>query len=333
VASVTQALRAASTLGSTRKLPLAGVAAMVLIALLVPQLTQRRDTINLLFLVYLYVTLAQSWNILAGFAGQVNLGHAAFFGVGALVTRKLWTEQDVPFLPALVAGGLVVVAFALVVGAVTFRLRGIYFSIGTLALAEALRITVANVLPNISSMPGPAIARYDLEPRYYLALLLALITAATVMLLQRTRVSLGILAVREDEEAAQASGVNALAHKLVALALSSFFAGLAGGVFAYYHVSYYPSFAFGPAWTFDAVLATFVGGIGTIAGPIIGGAFFVVVRERLAVSLVEVHQVFFGLLFIVVVLLMPGGIVEAWSRLRRLAVRTYGLRQARSNAR
>jgi branched-chain amino acid transport system permease protein len=197
-----------------------GVAALVLITLLIPQFTQRRDTINLLFLVYLYVTMAQSWNILAGFAGQVNLGHAAFFGVGALVTRKLWTEQDVPLLPALILSGLVVVVFALMVGVVTFRLRGVYFSIGTLALAEALRITVANLLPNISSMPGPVIARYDLEPRYYLALLLTLVTAATTLLLQRTRVSLGILAVREDEEAAQASGVNALTHKLVALALS-----------------------------------------------------------------------------------------------------------------
>jgi ABC-type branched-subunit amino acid transport system permease subunit len=106
------------------------------------------------------------------------------------------------------------------------------------------------------------IARYELEPRYYLALGLALVTAETVYLLPKTRVSLGILAVREDEEAAEAAGVNALRHKLVALALSSFFAGLAGGVFAYYHVSFYPSFTFSPAWTFDAVLATFIGGIG-----------------------------------------------------------------------
>ena len=301
----------------------AAVAALVLVTFLIPQLTQRRDIINLLFLVYLYVTLAQSWNILAGYGGQVNLGHAAFFGVGAMVTRKLWTEQDVPFAAAFFAGGIVALLFALVVGVVTFRLRGVYFAIGTLALAEALRITVANLLPNITSLPGPMIARYELEPRYYLALVLALGTAATVFLLPRTRVSLGILAVREDEEAAQATGVNALKHKLVALALSSFFTGLAGATFAYYHVSYYTSFTFSPAWTFDAVLATFVGGIGTLAGPIVGGAFFILVRERLAVSLVEIHQIIFGILFIIVVLTLPGGLVEAWSRLRRLAARRH----------
>jgi branched-chain amino acid transport system permease protein len=300
---------------------LAFIGIVVVAALLVPQFTDRRDTLNLLFLVYLYIALAQSWNILAGYAGQINLGHAAFFGVGAWTTRGLWTDEGVPFLAAFLMGGLVAMVFALFFGLVTFRLRGVYFAIGTLALAEALRITVANLLPNIESLPGPMIARYELEPRYYLALGVTLFVSATVWLLPRTRVSLGILAVREDELAAEASGVNPLVHKLIALALSAFFAGLAGGTFAFYHVSYYPSFTFSAVWTFDAVLATFIGGIGTVAGPIIGGTFFIVVRERLAVSLVEVHQIFFGILFILVVLLLPGGLVEAWYRLRRFGLR------------
>ena len=299
----------------------AAIAALVVGALLVPQLTQRRDTLNLLFLVYLYVSMAQSWNILAGYAGQINLGHAAFFGVGAMTTRGLWTDEDLPFLASFLAGGLVAMAFALVFGVVTFRLRGVYFAIGTLALAEALRLTVANLRPNIESLPGPMIARYDLEPRYYLALGVVLLVSLTVALLPRTRASLGILAVREDEQAAQASGVSPLPHKLLALALSSFFAGLAGGTFAFYQVSYYASFTFSPVWTFDAVVATFIGGIGTLAGPIVGGSFFILVRERLATSLVDVHQIIFGVLFIVVVLVLPGGLVEAWSRARHLAMR------------
>lgn len=294
---------------------------LVIAAVLVPQFTDRRDTLNLLFLVYLYVTLAQSWNILAGYAGQINLGHAAFFGVGAWTTRGLWIDEGIPFFPAFLMGGLVAMVFAIFFGLITFRLRGVYFAIGTLALAEALRITVANLLPNIESLPGPTIARYELEPRYYLALGLTLFTAATVWFLPRTRVSLGILAVREDEVAAEASGVNPLVHKLIALALSSFFAGLAGGTFAFYHVSYYPAFTFSAVWTFDAVLATFIGGIGTVIGPIVGGAFFILLRERLATSLVEVHQIFFGILFILVVLTLPGGLVEAWYRLRRLVLR------------
>ncbi|HLG11946.1 MAG TPA: branched-chain amino acid ABC transporter permease [Dehalococcoidia bacterium] len=305
----------------TRLAKPAVISFFVIAALLVPQFTDRRDTLNLLFLVYLYIAMAQSWNILAGYAGQINLGHAAFFGVGAWTTRGLWTDEDVPFFLAFLMGGLVAMVFAIFFGLVTFRLRGVYFAIGTLALAEALRITVANLLPNIESLPGPTIARYELEPRYYLALGLTLFAAATVWILPRTRLSLGILAVREDEVAAEASGVNPLIHKLIALALSSFFAGLAGATFAFYHVSYYPAFTFSAVWTFDAVLATFIGGIGTVVGPIVGGSFFIIVRERLAVSLVEVHQIFFGVLFIVVVLMLPGGLVEAWFRLRRLVVR------------
>src|SRR5207253_8143567 len=104
------------------------------------------------------------------------------------------------------------------------------------------------------------------------------------------------LAVREDEQAAQASGVGNLRHKLIALALSSLFAGLAGGTFAYYHVSYYAELPFTAAWTFDAVLPVYVGGIGTLWGPVVGTALDVVLREQLAITLVQAHQVIFGIL-------------------------------------
>jgi branched-chain amino acid transport system permease protein len=127
---------------------------------------------------------------------------------------------------------------------------------------------------------------------------------------------LGILAVREDEEAAQATGVHVLHHKLLALVMSSFFAGLAGGVFAYQQISYYPSAPFSPLWTFDTLLITFIGGLGTIAGPVIGAIFFILVRQQLATTLVEIHQVVFGIFFIIIVLVFPGGLVEAWKRLR-----------------
>ena len=218
------------------------------------------------------------------------------------------------------AGGLAAVAFALVIGIPTFRLRGVYFAIGTLGVAEVLRITVGNVLPLVMALPTSLIVSYDISIRYYLALGVALATVLAAHLLLRSRLSLGILAVREDEDAAQATGVNALHHKLAALVVSSFFAGLAGGTFAFYHVSYYPELTFSPLWTFDAVLITFVGGLGTLVGPIVGAVFFVLVREQLAVTLVQLHQIIFGILFIVVVLVLPGGLVEAWSRLRRSRV-------------
>jgi branched-chain amino acid transport system permease protein len=131
-------------------------------------------------------------------------------------------------------------------------------------------------------------------------------------------------AIREDEEAAEASGVGALRLKLVALALSTALAGLAGGLFAYYHISYYPAHPFGPHWTFDALLMTYIGGVGTVHGPILGAVLYVVLKEQLAERWVDFHLLLFGLLFIAIVLLLPGGLVQAAGRARA------GLRRRRA---
>jgi len=289
---------------------------LILLAVFIPQQVDKQNVWNLFFLICLHISLAQSWNILAGFAGQNSLGHAAFFGIGAWVTRTLWFHGT-PFVLAFISGGLAAVVFAMLIGAPTFRLRGAYFAIGTLGVAEVLRITASQNFPLISTMSGSMIATYNLSARYYLALGLAMATTGAAYILLRSPWSLGILAVREDEEAAQATGVHVLRHKLLALSLSSFFAGLAGGVFAFQQISYYPSAPFSPLWTFDSLLITFIGGLGTLAGPLIGAIFFVVVREQLAVNLVEFHQVIFGILFILIVLVFPGGLVEAWERISK----------------
>jgi branched-chain amino acid transport system permease protein len=293
-----------------------GVAVIALAAL--PLVVGRADVLNLLFLVFLYVTLSQSWNIIGGFAGQVNLGHAAFFGIGALVTRRLWLSGW-PFEVTFVGSGLVALIFALVVGVPTFRLRGTYFAIGTLGLAEVLRITTANALPSVSSLSTDVVATYSLALRYEVALGLAVLCVAAAWWLLRSRVGLGILAVREDEQAAAASGVGGLRHKLIALGVSSLFAGLAGGLFAFYHISYYPELPFTATWTFDSVLPVYVGGIGTLWGPVVGAALYILVREELALSLVQVHQIIFGALFVLVVLAFPGGLVDAFGRLTNRA--------------
>jgi branched-chain amino acid transport system permease protein len=279
--------------------------------------------LNFLVLTLLTITLAQSWNIVAGYAGQVNLGHAAFFGLGALVTRTLWIAGT-PVLAGMLAGAAVAVLFALAVGGAAFRLRGAYFAIGTLALGEILRITVGNTLPEISTLPATSIATYGLATRYWLALGLAALSVVAVAWLAGSRLGLGMQAIREDEDAAEATGVGALKLKLTALVLSTALAGLAGGLFAYYHISYYPSHAFGPHWTFDAVLVTFIGGVGTLHGPILGAIFYVLLKEYLAIRWVDFHLLIFGALFIAIVLLLPGGLVEAGGKLRRLTARAGG---------
>ncbi|MCB0163652.1 MAG: branched-chain amino acid ABC transporter permease [Anaerolineae bacterium] len=293
------------------------IAGVLLAALLVtPQLPFSNNKIlTILVQLFIVAAMASSWNIMAGFAGQVNLGHAAFFGLGALTTRLMWLD-GYPLVLSFVAGGLVAALFALAIGFPALRLRGIYFAIGTLALAEALNETVSNVLPGNSALPGPQLVSYELPSRYYLALGVVLVVVAVAYWLTQARLGLGMMSVRENEAAAQAIGINAFRHKLWAFIISAFLAGITGSTFAYFHVSYYYQHTFTPLWTFDAVLVTFVGGVGTVVGPILGAIFFVVIRDVLATNLTNFHQVIFGVLFILVVLILPGGFLELWDRLR-----------------
>jgi len=290
---------------------LAAVGVLALVAL--PRLTIDRRVLTWALLILLYAALAQSWNLLSGFGGQVNLGHAAFFGLGAVITRTLWLNGT-PLGIALPVAVAAAAGAGVIVGAPTLRLYGPYFAIGTLAVAEILRITAANLLPEVSTLSARTLATYALTPRYYLALGVAALTMGVAWVFTRSRFGYGLAAVREDETVAEASGVRAFSHKLAAFVVSSALAGATGAVFGFYHVSFYPQFAFSPLWTFDALLITFLGGVGTLWGPVLGALFFLPLREILALQprLVEVHLLIFGILFIIIVVALPGGFVEAW---------------------
>jgi branched-chain amino acid transport system permease protein len=290
---------------------LALVIITIIVMALLPLLIKKDSTINLAILVLLYMGLASSWNILGGYTGQTNLGHAAFFGTGSLITRLLWID-GYPFFLSFLAGGFAAVALALLIGIPAFKLRGVYFAIGTLALAQILNITVGNVFPEMSY--NPAISDYQLLPRYYLFLALAILTIGSAYFLVNSKWGLGMMAVREGEDAAESLGISALKHKLLALIVSAFFAGLVGGAFAYYHVSYYLNMPFGPEWTFDPMMMAYIGGTGTIIGPIIGSIFFVGLKQLLVWNVGEYHLIIFGTLFILIVLFLPGGLVELWKK-------------------
>ncbi len=305
-----------------RKLLLQIVLILILLAVLasLPLVVEKDSTLNLIILIFLYIILASSWNILGGYTGQTSLGHAAFFGLGTLATRLLWTN-GFPLFPSLLAGGGLAIIFAMLIGTPAFKLKGVYFAIGTLALGQILNVTVGNLFPTISALPVESLATYQLISRYYLFLGFSILTVASAYLLVNSRIGLGMMAVREEEDAAESLGINALRHKLLALVVSAFFAGLAGGAFAYYHVSYYYQFPFTPVWSFDSLTMVFIGGQGTIIGPIVGAVFFVLLKEFLVLHVGEYHLIVFGTLFIIVVLFLPGGFVEAWEKLRDLIIR------------
>ena len=190
-------------------------------------------------------------------------------------------------------------------------------------LAQALEPTIASVLPRVSRLPGPALREYDITSRYYLGFMVLVVIVAASYWLSRSKLGLGMMALREDEAAARSIGVNVFLHRLAAFVLSATLAGFVGAVFAFFHPSYYPSYPFTAVWTFDALLVAFVGGIGSLAGPLVGAAFFVLIRDVLAANLVNVHLIIFGVIFILVVLALPGGLVEIYEMAsRRLARRS-----------
>lgn len=286
-------------------------AAVVLAVLVIVPLTMElgSNVMNVMVTLFIYVILAQSWNLLGGYTGQVNLGVVAFFGVSTMVTHFLW-KAGTPIHLAIPVGCLSSVVLAAIIGLPTLRLRGMYFAVGTLALAQAAQTIVGNIFTRTVSMPGSFSTNYSLTPRYYLGLALVVIAIAVVHVVARSKAGLAMVAIRDDELAAQVTGVKVFRYKVVALLISAILAGLAGGLYAYVRLSFWQiSMVFSPAWTFDAVLAVVIGGAGTIFGPVIGSIFLVVLSEIFANTLGQAHLIIFGFLFILVVLFLPQGLI------------------------
>jgi branched-chain amino acid transport system permease protein len=288
-----------------------------------PLIVRSEYILNLLLMFFLYIIVAQSWNLLGGFTGQVSLGHSAFFGTGALITRLLWTA-GLPIVPSLISGGLGSVVLASLVGVPCLRMRSAYFPIGTLALAMIAQITVGNIFPIPGSLTSEYLVGYTIFSRYYLALIVAVLTVAIVSWIVRSRTGLALVGIRDDEAAAEAVGVKTFKHKIFALVVSSLLAGLGGGIFAYHQVSYYYYAPFELSWSFLPTLTTFIGGLGTIPGPIVGAACFLGLSELFAISLGEVHIIVFALTFILVVLFVPGGLMSISTQVQAFIMRIVG---------
>lgn len=282
---------------------------LLLLLILLPLIIKSQYILSLLITLFIYITLAESWNLLGGYTGQISLGHGAFFGVGSLVTRLLWT-QNTPIYVAVPLGALLTSILSAAIGIPCFRMRLAYFPIGTLALSMIALLTVSNIFIEASALPPDILKSYEIFSRYYLGLVIALLTVILIYYLVRSRSGLAMIAIRENEKAASAIGIKTIKYKTLSLLISTFIAGLAGGIYAYQHVSYYFDAPFDLTWSFSPALTTFIGGIGTIVGPIIGSLCFLTLGEIFAVTLGEVHVLIFGLCFILIVIFLPRGLLS-----------------------
>ena len=291
------------------------VIGIVICLVLVPMVITKAYILNLIILICLYTILSQSWNVLGGFTGQISLGHSTFFGIGALVFRYLWILGIPPYL-ALCGASISSLLLASIIGFPAFKLRGHYFAIGTLALSMIASITVQNIFPGVSFSPPEFLSKYSLVPIYYMALTAAVITLALVSALTRSKLGLALVSIREEEDAAEAIGINTFEYKVIAMTLSTLIAGLGGGIFSFYVASYYYYVPFELGWSFDPVLISFIGGAGTVAGPVLGSIVFVILKELFAISLGQMNVLIFGIVFIFTVLFLPKGLIGIMGMVR-----------------
>jgi branched-chain amino acid transport system permease protein len=292
-----------------RRIPLV-LGALVVAALALAPAGLSPFLVQFLINLFMLAALAESWNIIGGFTGYASFGNVAFFGIGAYTTGVLLTVAAWPFALALAAGGLLAMAFAGLIGMPILRLKGHYFAIATLGVAETMREIVYNL--KITGGGTGLTMPITKSPLPFFYLMLAILVAATLVnwWLSASRFGYGLIAIREDEDAAMAMGINTALYKTAAFALSGAFAGLVGGVFAYWITFIDPDGVFRVIVTIQMIIMAVFGGMGTVVGPLLGAFVLASVSELLSTQLVSLAELFNGLIVIFVVLFMPKGLAE-----------------------
>jgi branched-chain amino acid transport system permease protein len=280
--------------------------------------------VYLLTLVFINVMLATSLR-LSLIVGQLNISHSGFMAIGAYTSALLVMHLKVPFLAGLLCGGLLAVVVSLIIGYPALRLRGVYFALVTVAFVEVIRlilsmwVSLTRGLSGLAGIPKPSLLGIELTTRheqYYLGLALVLLTILILARLERSRVGLVWKGLGQADHLAESVGVSALRYKLLAFAVGSFFAGVAGGFFAHYmRFIFPPSFAF--LLAVNILIYNFVGGKGHILGPIVGATFLTLLSEPFR-GITYLESIFFSVAMMLTILFLPGGLITLPTRLAGL---------------
>ncbi len=288
-------------------------------ALTAPRFLERgmlNDIWNLAFA----VILASAWNLLGGFAGQVSLGYSAFLGIGAYTTVLLALSGWQPFL-TLPLAAILAAAFSFLIGLPAFRLRGPYFTIATIGVAEAVRVCASSVsfTGGSSGLRMPA-GSFDFNLNYFSMVILAILVVALAAYIKRSAFGRALAAMKQDIDAAEAVGVNATGFKLAAHALSAAVVALAGSLYAINFQYIAPGSVFDFRLSLSIVLMPIVGGVGTVVGPVLGAVIFSTLQIKLLTipALRDSFLFIYGGLLILVMLYEPRGLVGIGRRLREL---------------
>jgi branched-chain amino acid transport system permease protein len=348
-----------STRGASAVKVICGILALTVLFAF-PRFVTSPYALHIMILLFLSTLMGQSWNIIGGYTGQYSVGHAAYFGTGAYTTLILLTTRDIPPWYGMWAGIAAATLLSLLIGTICFRLRGPYFVLASIAVAEILRVTALNLTDLtkgaegilVTDIPpftigGAVLTDFSTKvPYYYIALVLALLIILVTWLVQHSKLGYYFQAIREDQDAAHSLGINLTVWKNVALAISAIFTSLAGSFYAIFVKFIDPSTVLPLDLSVQIVLISIIGGIGTIFGPVVGSLVLVPLSEALRSNVIaqglinsglvredsgmgvflkehlaHAHVLIYGILVVVVILFMPDGVLGF---ARKIAARRKG---------
>lgn len=321
-----------------------GLGVIILIVLLILPRFLSNFMLGLAILILFWAYLGESWNILGGYTGQFSFGHAAFYGLGAYTSTWLLVNLGVNPWLGMILGGLLAMTFGLFTGFLSFRygLRGPYFALATFAFAEMLRLIAVNweVVNKSRGIQVPLCdcdswLRFQFEttkmPYYYIILGMVIVAILVTFLIDRSKMGYYFKAIRENEEAAAALGVNPLRYKLIAMAISSFMTALGGTFYSQYLFFIDPGIVFGVHNSVEILLRPIIGGVGTVLGPVVGALVLTPLSEWTRFIIRQppdflpflqpfqgrsgVDVMIFGFILMVVIIYLPDGLV-GWVRAR-----------------
>jgi branched-chain amino acid transport system permease protein len=309
---------------TSRQLPsgafaLAGLAILIAVIAVFPLVFTNPTVTTIAVVTLIFVAVASAWNMFSGFSGYLSLGHAVFYGTGAyflVVAAKDWNLNGTAVFWLLPLAGAVAALLAVPLGLVALRVRRHTFVVVTIAFFFIAQLSASNLTVTggssglLAPVPNWAPATYN-NPFYYVGMLLAVAAVALSVLIRRSRFGLQLRAIRDDEDRAAGLGVRAMPVKLGALVLSAFITGMAGGLWVYFIGQAVPQFVFDPLFDLAIVLMAFFGGLGTIAGPVLGALILEPTQQYLYLQQSNGYEseILFGALFLVVILFLPRGVL------------------------
>ena len=300
---------------TSKKLLLSGLLFLVLILLALLPLYGSAYTVILVTAIFMYIVLTVSWAIFSGPTGYISLAPAAFFGVGIYTSAMLGKTLPLPIVICI--GALASFCLALLVGALTLRLRGIYFTIFTFGLVLLIQQLLLWYEVKFTHTRGRFVIVVNNTTIYYVMLAILVVLLLAAYLIRRSKYGLALQSIGEDEEAAAHTGINVTVLKTIIFAVSAIFIGAAGAIMATRWTYIDPFIAFDPLFSFLPVLMAIFGGMGQFYGPIIGAAIFAYLEEVLLTRFPYYYMLIFGIILVVAIVYLPGGLVGLIQKWRK----------------